>query len=110
MTKSLIELRPNLLYGLIPSLSTVFYSKNTTGSIFLTKQKNYNNPFIMSAFCDLLQILLDIFYKFDLDNLVLEKPILAKDKGVLKKKKISRLIESELQVIKKKRGNFSNIN
>lgn len=106
MIKSLIRLGPNLLYGSILSLSTILFSKNTTGSIPLTGQKNHNNLIALSAFCDLLQISPDIFYKFDLDNLVLEKLTLDKDKGVLKKKKISRLIQSELQVVGKKKRKF----
>lgn len=106
MTKSLIRLGPNLLYGSISSLSTILSSKNTTDRIPLTRQKNHNNPIVMSAFWDLLPISPDIYYEFDLDNLVLEKLILAKDKGVLKKKKISRLIQSELQVVGKKKRKF----
>lgn len=83
--------------------------KNTTGGIPSTRHKNRNNPIVTSAFRDLLQISPDIFQEFDLDNLVSEKPVLAKEKGVSKKKKTSRLIQSELGVVggKKRGGNFS---
>ncbi len=108
-TKSLMRLVPDLLYGLVPSPSTAPSSKNTTGGIPSTRHKNRNDPIVTSAFQNLLQISPDIFQEFDLDNLVSEKPVLAKEKGVSKRQKTPRLIQSELGVVEKKNrgGNFS---
>ena len=58
---------------------------------------------VISAFQDLLRVSLDIFQKFDLDNLVLKKPVLAKEKGVSKRKKTPRSIQGELGVVEKKK-------
>ena len=103
VTKSLMRLGPDLLYGPIPSSSTVPSSKNTTGGISSTRHKNRNDLIVTSAFRDLLQISPDIFQEFDLDNLVSKKPVLAKEKGVSKRKKTPRSIQSELGVVGKKK-------
>ena len=50
VTKSLIWLGLDLLYGFILFLSNVFFSKNITGNISLIKYKNCNNLIVMSAF------------------------------------------------------------
>lgn len=57
------------------------------------------DPIVTSAFQDLLQISPDIFQEFDLDNLVSEKPVLAKEKDVSKKKISPKLIQSGLGVV-----------
>ena len=94
----------DLLYGFISSSSsTVPSSKNTTGAISSTRNKNHNDLIVTSAFRDFLQISLDIFQEFDLDNLVSKKPVLAKEKGESKRKKTPRLIQSELGVVGKKK-------
>ena len=103
VTKSLMRLGPDLLYSVILFSSIVPSSKNTAGGISLTRHKNHNDLIITSAFWDLFQISPDIFQKFDLDNLVSKKPFLVKEKGVLKRKKTPRLIQSELEVIEKKK-------
>ena len=87
VTKSLVGLGSDLLYSFISSLSIVLSLKNTTSGISLTRHKNRNDLIVTSAFWDVFQISLDIFQEFDLDNLVLKKPVLAKEKGVSKKKK-----------------------
>ena len=104
-----MRLGPDLFYGPIPSSSTAPSSKNTTGGILSTRNKNRNDPIVTSALRELLQISPDIFQEFDLDNLVSEKPVLAKEKGVSKRKKTPRLIQSELGMVeeKKRGGNFS---
>ena len=103
-----MRLGPDLLYGFISFSSTIPSSKNTTGDISSTRHKNYNDLIIMSVFWNLLQIFSDIFQEFNLDNLVLKKLVLAKKKSVSKKKKTSRSIQSELRVVRKKKGeNFS---
>ena len=98
-----MRLGPDLLYGPIPSSSTVPSSKNITGGISSTRHKNRNDLIVTSAFRDLLQISPDIFQEFDLDNLVSKKPVLAKEKGVSKRKKTPRSIQSELGVVGKKK-------
>ena len=105
-----MRLGPDLLYGSIPSSSTVPSSKNTTGGISLTRHKNRNDLIVTSAFQDLFQISPDIFQEFDLDNLISKKPVLEKEKSVSKRKKTPRSIQSELGVVekKKKRGNLAN--
>lgn len=102
-TKSLMRLGPDLLYGPIPFSLTISFSKNITGGISLTRYKNRNDLIVTSAFQDLLQISPDIFQEFVLDNLVSKKPVLAKEKGVSKRKKTSRLIQSELGIVGKKK-------
>ena len=57
----------------------------------------------MSTFQDLLQISPDIFQEFVSDDLVSKNPVLAKEKGVSKWKKIPGLIQSGLGVVKKER-------
>lgn len=57
----------------------------------------------MSTFQKFFQISLNIFEKFDLDNLVLKKSILAKKKDISKRKKTLRSIQSKLKVVKKKK-------
>ena len=54
--------------------------------------KNRTDPIVTSAFQDLLHISPDIFQEFDLDDLVSKKPVLAKEKGVLNRKKTPRSI------------------
>ena len=57
----------------------------------------------MFAFQDLLQISLDIFLELDLDNLTSKKNILAQEKIVYKKKKISGLLRSGMEEIEKEK-------
>ena len=103
VTKSLMRLGPDLLYGPISSSTSVSSSKNTTGGISSTRHKNRNDLIVTSAFRDLLQISPDIFQEFDLDDLVSKKSALAKEKGVSKRKKIPRSIQNELGVVEKKK-------
>ena len=67
------------------------------------QNKNRNDLIITSTFQDLLQIFPDIFQEFDLDNLILKKPVLAKEKDVLKRKKTLKSIQSELGVVGEKK-------
>ena len=61
VTKSLMQLGPDLLYSHILSSSTVLSLKNTIGIISSTRHKNCNNLIVISAFQDLLQISPNIF-------------------------------------------------
>ena len=56
-----MQLKPDLLYGFIPSLLIDPSSKNTIDSIFLIIDKNRNNLIVTSVFLNLLQIFLDNF-------------------------------------------------
>lgn len=87
-----MRLGPNLLYGFILSLLTVPSSKNIIIGISSTRYKTNNDLIVTSAFPVLLQISLDFFQEFDLENLVSKKPVLVKEKGISKRKKIPRLI------------------
>ena len=87
-----MQLEPNLVYSLILSLLTIVSSKNTIDGIFSVRHKNRKNLIVISGFSNFLQIFLDIFQKFDLDNLVLKKPILVKEKNVSKRKKTLKSI------------------
>lgn len=71
-------------------MNNFFFLINNKDHISLSRNKNYNNLIVTSAFQNLLQILLDIFQKLDLSNLLSKKLILAKRKNISKRKKSSK--------------------
>lgn len=96
VTKNLMRLGPDLIYGPKHPPSTTLSSKNTTGGISSTRNKKRTNPIDTTAFQELLQISPDIFEEFVLDDLVSKKPVPVKEKGVSKRKNTSGLIQSGL--------------
>ncbi len=96
-------LGPDLIYRPKLFLSTAPTSKNSIGGTYSTRYKKHNDPTVIFAFQDLLQISPDIFQGFVSDILISKKPVLAKEKGVFKKKKTPGLIQGRLVV---RSGNY----
>ena len=76
--------------------------ENTIGDTSSTRHKKRNEPIVISAFQDLLQISPDIFQEF-VRKSVIKKPVLAKEKSECNMEKTPGLIESEWEIVEKER-------
>ena len=82
VSKNLMRLGPDLIYGPNPSIS----SKNTKNPGSSTRNKKHDDHVLINAFQDLLQIEPDVFEELVLDDLVPNTPIQIKGKGIPKRK------------------------
>ena len=66
VSKNLMRLGPDLIYGPNPSIS----SKNTKNPDSLARNKKFKDQALINTFQDLLRIKPDVFEELVLDNLV----------------------------------------
>lgn len=100
VTKNLMRLGPDLIYGPSPSPSTASSTRNTTGGGSSTRHKKRKDPIFTYAFQDLLRISPDIF---ELDDLLSKKPVPAKGEGLSKGKNTTGPVKSGLGMVEEGR-------
>ena len=99
VSKTLMRLGPDLIYGSNPSIS----SKNTKTSGTSARNKKREDQALINAFQDLLRIEPDIFKELDLDDLVSNTTIQNKGKGISRKKNTTGSIQVGLGVVEEEK-------
>ncbi len=94
VSKNLMRLGPDLIFGLNPLIS----SKNTENFSSSTRNKKHNNQVLTNAFQDLLCIEPDVFEELVLDGLVSNTLIQNKEKCIPKRKNTAGSVQIRLEV------------
>ena len=99
VSKNLLRLGPDLIYGPKPLIS----SKNTKNSGSSARNKKREDQSLMNAFQDLLRIGPDVFEELVSDDLVLNTPIRNKEKGLPRRKSTTGSLQVGLGTVEKER-------
>ena len=99
VSKNLMRLGPDLIYGPNPPIS----SKNTENISSSTRNKKYDNQVLANAFQDLLRIEPDVFEELVLDGPVSNTVMQNKGKGIPKRKNTAGSVQVRLEVVEKEK-------
>ena len=99
VSKNLMRLGPDLIYGPNPPIS----SKNTENLSSSTRNKKHDNQVLTNAFQDLLRIEPDVFEELVLDGLVSNTLIQNKGKGIPKRKNTAGSVQVGLEVVEEEK-------
>ena len=99
VSKNLMRLAPDLIYGPNPPIS----SKNTKNPGSSAWNKKCEDQALINAFQDLLRIEPDVFEELVLDDLVSNTPIQNKGKGIPRRKNIIGSVQVGLGTMEEER-------
>lgn len=99
ISKNLMRLGPDLIYGPNPPIS----SKNTENLSSSTRYKIYDNQVLANAFQDLLCIEPDVFEELVLDGPVSNTVIQNRGKGIPKRRNTAGSVQVRLEVVEEEK-------